>query len=242
MLLNKKQKVFSFIIATFFFIQPFSLTGANVIVSADTIHPNEELQKPETKEVALPELFENVQKHSEEKLTEVADASEITTLIDENDNVRAAEITNVNSDETIVITNNGDSVIIETTIIGDNGESKTTQEIFPIIRENTQDNLLQSRLVYSGWSYTHLAVGRNAFSVVAGMAISKITAAFAAIFGISGAAASFAVGYMGIKSGMSAANLAKYLDSNGNGWIALYKRYVRNYKGGPIIGTQHRTY
>ncbi|EMF0511978.1 hypothetical protein FJB54_RS13510 [Enterococcus hirae] len=68
-------------------------------------------------------------------------------MIDENDNVRAAEITNVNSDETIVITNNGDSVIIETTVIDDNGESKTTQEIFPIIRENTQDNLLQSRLV-----------------------------------------------------------------------------------------------
>ncbi|HHB0714459.1 hypothetical protein [Enterococcus faecium] len=242
MLLNKKQKVFSFIVATLFFIQPFSLTGANVIVSADTIQSNEELQNPETKEVDSPELFEDVQKHSEEELTEVADTSEITTLIDENENVQAAEITNVNSDETIVITNNGDSVIIETTVIDDNGESKTTQEIFPIIRENTKDNLLQSRLVYSGWSYTHLAVGRNAFSVVAGMAISKITAAFAAMFGISGAAASFAVGYMGIRSGMTAANLAKHLDSNGNGWIALYKRYVRNYKGGSVIGTQHRTY
>ncbi|EOW1950155.1 hypothetical protein ACNZ63_002982, partial [Enterococcus hirae] len=147
MLLSKKQKVFSFIVATFFFIQPFSLTGANMIVSADTIQPNEELQKSEIKEVDSPELFEDVQKHSEEKLTEVADTSEITTLVDENDNIRAAEITNVNSDETIVITNNGDSVIIETTVIDDNGESKTTQEIFPIIRENTQDNLLQNRLV-----------------------------------------------------------------------------------------------
>ncbi|HGF8211677.1 TPA: hypothetical protein QFD67_002465 [Enterococcus faecium] len=118
-------------------------------------------------------------------------------MIDENDNIRAAEITNVNSDETIVITNNGDSIIIETTTIDDNGESKTTQEILPIVIKNIQDNILQSRLAYSGRSYTHLAVGRNAFSVVAGMAISKITAAFAAMFGISGAAASFAVGYMG---------------------------------------------
>lgn len=242
MLLNKKQKVFSLIVATLLFIQPFSLTGANVIVSAEEIQHNEELQKSEIKEVDSPELFEKVQKNSEEELTEIADTSEITTLVDENNNIRAAEITNENSEETIVITNNGDNVIIETTIIDNNGEQKTTQEIFPIIRENMQDNLLQNKLVYSGWSYTHLAVGRNAFSVVAGMAISKITAAFAAMFGISGAAASFAVGYMGIKSGMTAANLAKYLDSNGNGWIALYKRYVRNYKGGPVIGTQHRTY
>lgn len=80
MLLNKKQKVFSFIVATLFFIQPFSLTGANVIVSADTIQSNEELQNPETKEVDSPELFEDVQKHSEEELTEVADTSEITTF------------------------------------------------------------------------------------------------------------------------------------------------------------------
>jgi len=62
------------------------------------------------------------------------------------------------------------------------------------------------------------------------------------MFGISGAAASICCSYMGIKSGMTAGNLAKYLDSNGNGWIALYKRTVQYYKGGKIIGYEHRTY
>ncbi|MDT2662485.1 hypothetical protein P7E02_21560 [Enterococcus hulanensis] len=80
------------------------------------------------------------------------------------------------------------------------------------------------------------------FAALAGLGISKITAGIAATFSISSAGASFLVGYMGIKAGMNAASLAKALDSNGNGDIALYKRHLRNYKNGPSIGTQHRTY
>ena len=47
---------------------------------------------------------------------------------------------------------------------------------------------------------------------------------------------------MGIKGGFSANQLASHLDTNGNGWIALYKRTVQYYKGGNLIGYQHRTY
>lgn len=36
--------------------------------------------------------------------------------------------------------------------------------------------------------------------------------------------------------------LAKIFDSNGNGWVALYKQGVYRYKGAPLIGYQHRTF
>ncbi|WP_249354943.1 hypothetical protein [Enterococcus hulanensis] len=146
------------------------------------------------------------------------------------------------TDESIVITNNGEEVIVEKTTIDGNGEQQTTREAFPIIKTDMHDSLSQNRIIYGAWQYTGFAVGRQFFAALAGLGISKITAGIAATFSISSAGASFLVGYMGIKAGMNAASLAKALDSNGNGYIALYKRHLRNYKNGPSIGTQHRTY
>lgn len=242
-MLNKKIKILSFIGVVILGFQP-ALLAKTTTTYAETLISDIETTS-ETKELDAPELFNDVKENSSEHLTEetkITEGTEISTLTDENDEVKATEMTDIKTNETIVITNTGSEIIIETTTINNEGEQETIQEIFPVITADTQDNLLNNKLVYSGWSYTGLAVGKNVFAVVAGAAISKITAAFAAIFGISGTAASFAVNYMGIRSGMTAANLAKYLDSNGNGWIALYKRSLRYYNGGNIIGYQHRTY
>lgn len=244
-MLNKKQQLITFLGATVLLIQPFSMTGVTTTVAAETIEQNQQLQEPETKEIESPELIEAVKENNGQNLEnqiEVVDNTEITTLVDENEVVQATEIVDTETNQQIAITNTGDSVIIERTTINDKGEQETIQEIYPVIQEDIQDSLTQNRLVYSGWTYTHLAVGRTAFSVVAGMGISAITAAFAGIFGIAKKAASFVVTYMGIKGGMNSTSLARALDSNGNGWIALYKRSVRYYKGGKIIGYEHRTY
>lgn len=61
-------------------------------------------------------------------------------------------------------------------------------------------------------------------------------------FRISRAAADFVFGYMGARGISAGERLAKIFDSNGNGWVALYKRGVYRYKGAPLIGYQHRTF
>ena len=43
--------------------------------------------------------------------------------------------------------------------------------------------------------------------------------------------ADFVFGYMGARGISAGERLAKVFDSNGNGWVALYKRGVYRYKG-----------
>lgn len=243
-MLTKKQKL-TLLGVVLLCLQPVLLTGAATLVSAEVVEQTQELQDPEVVEVDSPELFEAVQENTDEILkeeTSVVDDGEITMLVDKNEAVKATEIINDESNEQIVITNTGDNVIIEITTTDASGNQETIQEIYPIVKENVGDDLIKNKLVYGGWTYTGFAVGRNAFAALAGLGIGKIVGAFAAIFGISGSAASFCVNYMGIKGGFTAGDLASHLDTNGNGWIALYKRTLQYYKGGKLIGYQHRTY
>lgn len=72
--------------------------------------------------------------------------------------------------------------------------------------------------------------------------VAGIVGKVAAVLRISRGAADYLVGYMGAKYSSSGTVLAKHLDSNGNGYVALYKRGVRSSKYTQIYAYQHRTY
>ncbi|MEN2296588.1 hypothetical protein AAH973_11225 [Enterococcus faecalis] len=87
-----------------------------------------------------------------------------------------------------------------------------------------------------------MAVGRNVFATIVDLGLGSWIGYFASLFRISRAAADFVFGYMGDRGISAGERLAKVFDSNGNGWVALYKRGVYRYKGAPLIGYQHRTF
>lgn len=199
------------------------------------------------------ELIESVQEQKNSTKTNTfndENGNTIIEVLDENDVVLVSKFINNETNESETTTNNGSNVIVEkSTPIGD-GTFNITKEVYDLVSESELPTISDDknsgrptpRIYYDGWTYTNLAVGKNLFAALTDLSVGAIVGKFAAVFGISRSAADFAVGYMGAKYVSTGASLAKHLDSNGNGWIALYKRGVRNSKQTPIYAYQHRTY
>ncbi|RJZ11783.1 hypothetical protein DYZ47_02915 [Listeria monocytogenes] len=175
--------------------------------------------------------------------------SVVTSLTDEKtQEVKAVQITDPENDTTVSITNTGTEVIVVSTTIDEvTGEPIEEKKVFPVLEDITSDLSTglperQLRYVYDKWGYTGFAVPNSifewTFNLLGGGAISGI----AGIFGISRAAAAMVLDFSAAMMYSPGGVLARHLDSDRNGWVALYKRGVRNYKGGPIFAYQHRTY
>lgn len=192
-----------------------------------------------------------------EKSTEVINISsyedtgsgeEVKTVIGEEDVVLATKINDTENNQTISVVNTGENIIVQKSILLEDGTYQVETETSPIIgsfdseKEKIQDYNPLQRIYNGPWTYTHLAVGRNVFATIVDMGLGSWIGYFASLFRISRAAADFVFGYMGDRGISAGERLAKVFDSNGNGWVALYKRGVYRYKGAPLIGYQHRTF
>ncbi|WP_375178458.1 hypothetical protein [Enterococcus rotai] len=173
---------------------------------------------------------------------------EVKTVLGENDVVLATEINKTESGEIISVVNSGDTIIIQKSVLLEDGTYNVTTETSPVLNGSSADGQggtdrnSVARIYYAPWSYTNLAVGRNVFATIVDMGLGSWVGYFASLFRISRAAADFVFGYMGARGISAGERLARVFDSNGNGWVALYKRGVYNYKGAPLIGYQHRTF
>lgn len=175
------------------------------------------------------------------------DGSQINQLLDENDNVIAAEIFDVKTSETLAVTRTSNEVIVEKTTKGYNGQNNVSTEKYPLMLMTNNDSTpadhlnISPRLQYTAWEYTNLAVGVNLFSTLVNIGTAALITFTAGVFGIATVAAEFLLEYMGAYGLSSGAAIADALDSSGNGWIGLYVREVWNDSWTVFQGTQHRT-
>lgn len=177
----------------------------------------------------------------------VENNEQIVQLLDKNNNVLAAEITNLQTLETLAVTRTVNEVIVEKKEKNNDGEYRQITEKYPLIVENSEENGLDDlsnnllRLKYTSLSYTNLAVGKNVFASLVNIGIAALITFTAGVFGIGTAAADFLLEYMGAYGLPSGAAIASALDTSGNGWIGLYVREVWNDSWTVYYGTQHRT-
>lgn len=223
-------------------IVPFSLSGSSVYAN-ETFEKNESLKHVIKEKDSLITRVYQIKESSH--LLSYNEGENVITEVQENDGtVIATEISNEWNGESLSVTRTDNSIIVEKRELDQNNEFKTIQEIFPIIREIDQNPIeeLATYAYYSAWIYTGLAVGKNVFSTLVNIGVGALVSFTASVFAITANASKFLLGYMGAYGLSAGAQIANILDSNGNGWIGLHKREVRNYQGGPIVGYQHRTY
>ncbi|MDU5511936.1 hypothetical protein [Enterococcus gilvus] len=198
-------------------------------------------------------LIDSVQKEQESERVNIfndENGNTVTEILGTGDEILASKIINNETQESETTTNTGSSVIVEKSSLNEDGTFTITKEVYELLPEselaaaNDQDQgkRLTPRTYYDKWSYTGVAVSRAAFSTLVDLSVSGIVGKVAAVLRISRGAADYLVGYMGAKWSSSGTVLAKHLDSNGNGYVALYKRGVRNSKNTQIYAYQHRTY
>lgn len=170
--------------------------------------------------------------------------TKIRQLVDKNQNVLAAEISNPTTSEVLAVKRTATEVIVEKTTKGYNGqyEVNTEHHSLATIEENT-DTLsnITPRNHYTAWRYTNIAVGVNVFAVVTNLATSALVTFVAGVFGITTLAADALLEYMGAKGLSSGEALASALDTSGNGWIGLYVREIWNDSQTSMLGTQYKT-
>jgi len=176
---------------------------------------------------------------------------QITEFISEDSEVvKAIQITDIDRNETSIISNDGEKItVIQTIFNEERNEFEDVIQEFPLIERFEPEYLnltttavLLGRSIYGRWTYTGLAIGRDLFAwffnITAGAAVGKI----AVIFGVSSVIAQRIFNFAGIKLDFGGIQVARFLDADGNGWIALYKRTVQNVTNGPIVAYSHRTY
>ena len=200
------------------------------------------------------DLYNQVEEITDGTETSAVDGSEkINTIVDSSGNILAAEVYNEDTDTVITTTSTGSEAIIEKT---ENGV--TTREVFKysevpegnIISESSFTNSnnyttkatafkpnkgvqVQLMAIYGPWTYTGVAVPKGAVSSLTNMGYSAFAASVGGLFGITTGAANAMLAFMGV--GGSVGELAANgLDTNGNGWIGLYRRTVQEYRNGPI--------
>ncbi|MGL9748947.1 hypothetical protein [Enterococcus sp. DIV0170] len=198
-------------------------------------------------------LFDSVQSQQKTKNVDTfkdENGNTITEILGENGEVIVSKIINNETQETETTTNTGSSVVVEKSSLNEDGTMTINKEVYELIPESEltiatdqdQGNRPMPRIYYDKWSYTGFAVSRAAFSTLVDFSVAGIVGKVAAVLRISRGAADYLVGYMGAKYSSSGTVLAKHLDSNGNGYVALYKRGVRSSKYTQIYAYQHRTY
>lgn len=200
------------------------------------------------------DLYNQVEEVTDGIKTDTIDGSEkISTIVDSTGNILVAEIYNEDTDTVITTTSTGSEAIIEKTVNG-----VTTREVFKysevpegiIVSENTftssnnyttkamafrpnkgsQINLMAT---YGAWTYTGVAIPKGAVSSLTNMGYSAFAASVGGLFGIGTGAANAMLAFMGV-GGSVGEIAANALDTNGNGWIGLYRRTVRHSPNGPI--------
>ena len=198
-------------------------------------------------------LYNQVENITNGNETSIIDGNEkISTVTDTSGNILVSEVYNEDTNTTITTTSTDSAAIIEKTVNG-----RTTREVFEylktpernVISENSflstkqyspkimsfkQNKNFEFRLmaIYGKWTYTGVAIPKGAVSSLTNMGYSAFAASIGGLFGISTGAANALLAFMGVGAsiGEIAANA---LDTNGNGWIGLYRRSVQTYPNGP---------
>lgn len=245
-MIKSKIITLSVTISTLASVIVFSVLGVNESVFAS------EYQEKTTTEAKSyqTDLFNNavITYKNTAKINQFDENNEhIIQLLDRNNNVLAAEVTNLQTLETMAVTRTGSEVIVEEKEKNNDGEYRQITEKYPLIVENSEKNGLDDlsnnllRLKYTSWNYTNLAVGKNIFGSLVNIGIASLITFTAGVFGIATIAAEFLLEYMGAYGLSSGAAIASALDTSGNGWIGLYVREVWNDSWTVYHGTQHRT-
>lgn len=156
----------------------------------------------------------------------------VTTLIDSNGVVLATDIYDLLTHTIIATASSDTQSIIETTDV----DGLVSRQFF----EKIKTFVPVLRYVYDGWQYTGLAIPSGAVASLGNLAFGALVSGVAGLFGVAVATINSVLAFMGI--GWSTGEmLARALDTDGNGWVALYKRARRAYRGGPIVGYGHKT-
>lgn len=200
------------------------------------------------------DLYNQVEEVTDGTETSTVDGSEkINTIVDSSGNILAAEVYNEDTDTVITTTSTDSEAIIERTVNG-----VTTREVFKysdipegsIVSESsfTSSNnytakamafkpnkgvQVQLMSIYGPWTYTGVAIPKGAVSSLTNMGYSAFAASVGGLFGITTGAANAMLAFMGV-GGSVGEIAANGLDTNGNGWIGLYRRTVQEYRNGPI--------
>lgn len=178
-------------------------------------------------------LFEDVSRNHQDKqmLSSVDDkGNKITQILDEQGNILVAEIYNISDNTFITTSSDSDNAYIETT--DTQGHSKITTY--------KKENIRVPRTVTEDWVYTGIAIPRGAIDNLVNLGTDAAFVAIGGLFGIGVASVNQLFATMGL--GLSLGEMTgRALDVNGNGWIALYKRPIRAYTGGPITSYEHKT-
>ncbi|MGN8064979.1 hypothetical protein ACTCUF_00285 [Lactococcus lactis] len=171
--------------------------------------------------------------------TQSVEGSEITTITNnDNETVAAISVSDNQSGLTVSIVNNGTNVTVTKTSIDDlTGEPKVEEQTFAL--QNTTGDA--QAMAWTSWGYTNIAVGARVFAYAVDTAVVGLgTAAVAAclpgaIAAAVGCSVTSAKGFVSFTAGVSFGYLATVkspgqwlsskLDTNRNGWIAIYYRH-----------------
>lgn len=183
----------------------------------------------------------DVSKNTSQMISE--DQKVVTEIIDESTSVVKETIIEDEVLNKITKITSDDQYVYVTTI--ENGISQTEQYAKKYILEpqiaTRAAEMINGWYPRGPWEYTGVAIGRNFFASLTNFGISALASSIAAAFGISKAAASFLLTYMGAAYVSTGEALANLLDVNGNGWIGLYKRPASSSPNGPIEVYLHKT-
>lgn len=200
------------------------------------------------------DLYNQVEEVTNGTETNTVDGSEkISTIVDSSGNILVAEVYNEDTDTVITTTSTDSEAIIEKTVNG-----VTTRESFKyseipegsIISENSsasssnytakaiayrpgKKSQFKLMAIYGAWTYTGVAIPKGAVSSLTNMGYSAFAASVGGLFGIGTGAANAMLAFMGV-GGSVGEIAANGLDTNGNGWIGLYRRTVQEYRNGPV--------
>lgn len=154
----------------------------------------------------------------------------ITQILDENDNILVSEIYKIDDNTFITTSSDSKNSYLETT-------DRYGQSNLSVYKK---EKIRVSRDVVGNWSYTGIAIPRGAVDNAVNLGAEAALSYIGGLFGITAAAVNQILAFAGV--GWSLGEMmGRALDTNGNGWIALYTRPRRAYPGGPITSYDHKT-
>ncbi|HGA1114152.1 hypothetical protein Q7W24_11045 [Streptococcus suis] len=171
-------------------------------------------------------LFESVyQKNLDKQVVTFVDENNnvITQVLDENRNIIVAEVYNTLENSFVTTSSDSSSVYLE--ITDEYGQSNLSVYSKTLVRV--------PRTIRGEWVYTGVAIPRAAIDNLTNLGVDAMVVGIGGLFGIGAAAVNQLLAFMG--TGWSMGEMVgRALDTNGNGWVGLYKRSVREYPNGPV--------
>lgn len=167
----------------------------------------------------------------------------MTTVSEKNNGVVVAvETTNINTNESNTIVNEGNTLILTKTIYNTIIKKYDTK-VAEVPLGVGNSNIQTVKVTYGSWKYTNIAIEKSALAFTLDwVGPQAVVSKLATIFRVSAKVANGFIAGLALNTAGFGDRIANYLDKNHNGWIGLYQRWKKDtsFKNGLVA--QNITY